>query len=84
MIQRALGSDLPSVPMDDALNGRQSYTGSLKFFGRMQSLKDTEKLMDISHIKTGAVIPHEHLCTVWSIGAPDLDLGWRSQPGEFN
>ena len=49
MIQRTLGSDLPSVPMDDALNGRQSYTGSLKFFGRMQSLKDTEKLIGTSN-----------------------------------
>jgi hypothetical protein len=78
MIQRALGPDLPSVPMDDALNGRQSYTGTFKFFGRMQSLKDTEKLMDISHIKAGTIIPHEQLRTGWSICATDLDLGWRS------
>jgi hypothetical protein len=75
MIDRSLGPHLTSVPMDNALNGRQSYTGPFKFFGQMQSLKNAEEFIDISHVKASAVIPHEHLHTAWSVCATDLNLG---------
>jgi hypothetical protein len=84
MIHRSLSPHLTSVPMDNALNGRQSYTGPFKFFGQVQPLKNAEEFIDISHVKPSAVIPHEHLHVAWSICATDLDLGWRSRPGEFN
>jgi len=44
MIHRSLSPHLTSVPMDNALNGRQSYTGSFKLFGQMQSLKTPKSL----------------------------------------
>ena len=39
MINLALGPGLSSVPMDDALNGRQSYSSAFELFSRVQTLK---------------------------------------------
>ena len=56
MINLALGPDLPSVPMDDALNGRQSYSCAFELFSRMETLEHAEKLINIPHIKARAVV----------------------------
>ena len=64
------------MPMDDALNGSQAYSGAFKLFSPMQALKDTEQLIDILHIKARAVVPHEQLYFISLAGrTANLDFG---------
>src|SRR5262249_38562951 len=72
------------MPLDDALNGSQSYAGAFKLSRPMQTLKHTEKLIDILHVEARTVVPYEHLYFTLAVGAADLDLGSRSHPCELN
>ena len=72
------------MPVDDALNGSQSYSGAFKLFRQVQTLKHTEELVDILHIKARAVVPHEQLYLIFlSGGTANLDFGLRSHPREL-
>ena len=61
MIYRSLAPDRPAMPVDNTLNGGQSYSGAFKLFGQMQTLKDAEQLVCVLHVKASAVVPDEHL-----------------------
>ena len=60
MIHGGFAANLAAVTMDDALHGGQSYSGALKLFRQVQALKDAEQLVDVPHVKAGAVVLHEH------------------------
>ena len=79
MIYRSLAPDLPTMAVDDALNGGQSYSGAFKLFRQMQTLKDAEQLVYVLHVKASAVVPHEHLDFFFiAVHTADLDFGRRS------
>ena len=61
LIYRSLGPTRPSMPVDDALNGSQSYASAFKFFRQVETLKHTEQFIYILHVETRAVVPDEHL-----------------------
>jgi hypothetical protein len=84
-IDGSFGSHRPAVPVNDALHGRQSYAGAFKLVGPMEALKYTEQLVDILHLKSDAVVPHEDfylVCT--SVGRANLDFGGASCAREFD
>ncbi len=60
MIDRALGTDLAPVTVNNPLNGSQPYAGALEFVCMMQALKHTKQLVDVLHIEAGPVIPDKH------------------------
>jgi hypothetical protein len=85
LIYRSLGPDLPSVTMDDALNGSQSYSGAFKLFSKMQALKYAEQLVYILHVETRAIVPHEYLDFILVSGhTANLDFGLSPQAREFD
>ena len=45
------------MPIDNSLDGRQSYARACKLLGRVQPLKHTEQSVGISHVKSGAIVP---------------------------
>ena len=80
MIYHSFGSHRSAVPVNDTLNGCQSYSSALKFVSTMQSLKYAEQLADILHIKSDAVVPHKNFSRVCvSIRGADLDFGGASR-----
>jgi len=82
---RSLGSDFPSVPVDDALSGSQSYSSAFKLLRPMQTLKHPEEFICILHIKACSVVPYEHLYFVFFyVGRANLDFGRCSHPSELN
>src|ERR1700756_566314 len=50
-----------SMPVDDALYSGQPYPGAFEFFRPVQALKHAKKLIDVLHLESRAVVPHEHL-----------------------
>jgi tetratricopeptide (TPR) repeat protein len=85
LVDRALGADLSSMPVDDALNGRQSYSGAFELFSQVQPLKHTEEFVDILHVKARAIVPDKQLCLIFaSVRTPNLDFGPFSYPRELN
>src|SRR5690606_23250190 len=56
LIGFACSPDFTVVQGDDSLYNGQPHTCTFKFADGMQSLKDTEKLIVVGHIKTGAVV----------------------------
>jgi len=85
LIYRSLRPDLPSVAMDDALNGSQFYSIAFKLFSKMQTLKHAEQFIHILHIEAGAVILHEHLyfMLIFSVHTANLDFGPSPHAREF-
>ena len=85
MIDRSLGPDLSSMPVDNALNGGQSDSGALEFLRSMQTLEHAEKLVYMLHIEARTVISDKHLdLIVLSIGTANLDLCPSSHPCELD
>ena len=73
------------MPVDDALNGRQSYSGAFELFSQVQPLKHTEEFVDILHVKARAIVPDEQLCLIFaSVRTANLDFGPFSYPRELN
>src|SRR6202012_3093210 len=69
----------PAVPMDHALNDRQSDSGSLELIGWMQALEHAEELVDVAHVETRALVADEHLRHVsFLAGAANLNLRLRA------
>src|SRR6187200_1696541 len=58
------------MPADDSVHDRQPDAGSGKFFGAVQALKNTEQLVVVLHVESGAVI-----LDVISRWIPRLPLG---------
>src|SRR5215472_2187316 len=84
-IDGALGSHRATVPVNDALHGRQSYAGAFKLVGPMEALKYTEQLVHVLHLKSDAVIPHKDFHTVCvSVDRANLDFGGASRAREFD
>jgi hypothetical protein len=85
LIHSSLGSTLPSMPMDDPLNSSQSYARTFKLFREVQTLKHTEELVCIPHIKARAIVLYEHLYLAFlRFGTPNLDFGSCSRPRELD
>src|ERR1700753_269609 len=73
------------MAMDDALGGGQPYSGAFKLFGQMQPLKDAEQLIDVLHVKTRAVVLHEHLEFFFTVIDPaNLDFSGASHARKFD
>ena len=73
------------MPVDDALNGSQSYSGAFKLFSQMQTLKHAEEFVDILHIEACAVVPDEHLDLIFlSVRTANLDFGPSSYARELD
>jgi len=47
------------VPVNNALHGCQSDSGAWELTDIVKTLEGTEKLIDISHVESDAVIPHK-------------------------
>ena len=60
LTDHSLGPDLAAVPVDDALNGGQSYPGAFEFFGPVQTLKHAEEFVDVLHVEARPVVPDEN------------------------
>src|ERR1700730_16307858 len=72
------------MAVNDSLNGGQSYSGALKLFSQMQTLKDAEQLVYVLHVKAGAIVPHEHLDFFIAVHTANLDFGRLSHACEFD
>src|SRR5262245_33861105 len=71
--------------MDDALNGRQSYSSAFELFSKMQALKHAEQLVDVQHVKPCTIVSHENLwLIVISLYTADLDFGLLPHACEFD
>jgi hypothetical protein len=85
LIYRSFGANHPSMPIDNALDGRQPDPGALKVFRAVQALKHTEQLVDILHLKACAVVGDEYLHLIsFSVNGANLYLRPRSYPCEFD
>ena len=85
MIHGRFAANLSAVAMDDALHGGQSYSGALELFRQMQALKYAEQLVDVLHVKAGAVVPHEHFeFLLLVVVTTNLDFGRLSHATEFD
>src|SRR5690349_7498340 len=84
LIHLPFGPDAPAVARDDAQDGRQANPCALKFFSRMMTLKRAEKLIDIGHIETRALVAYiiENL-PVRSLLLTESDLGLLPPGREF-
>ena len=81
---RALSPDLPAMPADDALDGREPDPGPFEFCCRMQTLEDSEELRRMGHVETGAIVSHEIGATLVPCDAdldPRLGTCGREFPG---
>src|SRR5262244_2283395 len=83
LAQRPFGPDIPSVTMDNALNGGESNARAFKFVGLVQPLENTEQLIYVFHIKSHAVVPDEN-DRLLSVNAPDLDFSLLSSARELD
>ena len=45
------------MPQDDTLDNRQAYPRSFKFIGTVKTLKNTEQLVMVLHVKADAIVP---------------------------
>jgi hypothetical protein len=84
-INHALGSNLPSVTIYDALNRCESDAGAFEFVRPVQTLKHTNQFVYILHIKTHAIVPNEYyqlICV--PVGASDLDFCTQARASEFD
>jgi len=84
LIDTALGSDLPTMAVDDPPNGRKSNSSAFKLFREMQALKHPEQFIYILHVEAGAIIPHEHLDFIFPIYRANLDFGLGAHAREFD
>src|ERR1700682_4787231 len=84
-INHALGPDLPSVTMYNALNCREPDAGALKFVRLVQPLKHSKQFVYILHIKSHSIVPNEYyqLISV-SVGASDFDFCSQARACEFD
>ena len=73
LIHRSGCPDSSTVPGDNPLHGRQSYTGSGKIRLRMEALEWTEQPVRIRGVKSCAVVPDEKDCLFTFIPATELD-----------
>src|SRR5579863_3831479 len=53
------GPDSTSVPMHDALHGRETDSGPGELVRGVESLKRCEELVGEGHVEPGAVVAHE-------------------------
>src|ERR1700733_2239787 len=80
----ALGPDPAAMLGDDTLDDRQTDPGSGKLLRSVQPLEGAEKLADILHIESGAVVlDEEHSFAVLRAGA-ELDRRVRLPAGELD
>src|SRR5262249_40123262 len=85
LIDRAFRADMPTVPVNDALNGRQTDAGAVELLGPMQALKHPEQLVRVAHVESCAVVPDEDFDLVApAFGAADRDLGPVPMPRELD
>ena len=85
LIDPAFRPDVPAVPVNDALNGRQSDAGTLELFGQMQALKNPEQLVRVAHVEPRAGVPDEDFdLVVLAFSGADRDLGPGSMPRELD
>ena len=83
MSYRALSPDPASMPVNNALHGCQSDSGAWELAYIMKTLEGTEKLIDISHVESDAVIPHKvDLLSIAAV-ASEFDVGIRLPGGKL-
>src|SRR4051812_38046256 len=58
-VQLCLGPDAATMPIDDALNCRETDSTSLEFICGVQSLESSEELLSVTHIKPNSVVAHK-------------------------
>jgi hypothetical protein len=73
LVGPTLGPDPAAVSCNDALDNGEAASGSWKLLGGMQTLEQVEQLADISHIETGAIVPHEIRRRTLNLARADLD-----------
>ncbi len=73
------------MPVDNALNGRQSYPGAFKLVSQVETLKHAEEFVDILHVKARTVVSDEQLSLIFpAVHTTNLDFGPFSYPRELN
>jgi hypothetical protein len=71
--------------MDDSTHVRETDSRAFKLVGAMESLEDTEQLVDILHIEPYSIITYENDSFARaSVGGADCNLGFRSRRCEFH
>src|SRR5262249_60631226 len=84
-VDRTLGAPLAAMPMDDALNGREADSRAFELFREVQALEHAEQLVDMLHVESGAVVPHEYLHLADVVAhAADLDYSRAAVASEFD
>jgi hypothetical protein len=63
------------MPLDDSADRRQTYSSTFKILGTVETLKRTEKLVGILHVKPGAIVPHKDNFLLVNCSLADLDHG---------
>ncbi len=58
-IHLGFGPDAPAMTLDDSLNDGEADPSAFKFLLVVQSLKDAEKSIRISHFKPRSVVPNK-------------------------
>ena len=85
MIDLAVRPDAPAMTVDDAVDRGQADTGAAEFFGVMETLEETEKLMGVSHIEASPVITDKEsdFACIQILAATEFDAWLRCFTCEF-
>ena len=76
MIHGSFGTNCASVTVNNALNGCEPYSRTFECVGVMQTLKYTEELMDVFHIKPSTIVSYKYDDFMRAaMGIADLDHG---------
>src|ERR1039458_9503681 len=70
--------------MDNALNGRETYSRAGKFRCPVQPLERPEQRAGEGHVETHAVVAHIEGALAISFGPPELDARLGARPGELD
>ena len=83
MSYRALSPHLASMPVNNALHRCQPDPGSRELGYIVKTLEGTEKLIDVSHVESDAVIPHKvDLLSIAAV-ASEFDAGISLSRGKL-
>src|SRR5215470_4332417 len=80
LTETAFGPDAPAVPVNDALDRRQTDPGARELGGGVEALERPEELVRVGHVEADAVVANEEVPV---LGAAELDLADRLLPGEL-
>src|SRR5579863_10107032 len=73
LVDRRLGPNSATVPLNDALHDRQANSSALEIAGLVQALKNSEKLFRVLHLEADPVVANKYNALAVLHGLSDLD-----------